>query len=40
MLYLIFNEGYSATSGASLVRRELAGEAIRLARVLVDLMPR
>ncbi len=39
VLYLIFNEGYSATSGASLVRRELAGEAIRLARVLVDLMP-
>ena len=39
VLYLIFNEGYSATSGANLVRRELAGEAIRLARVLVGLMP-
>jgi RNA polymerase sigma-70 factor (ECF subfamily) len=39
VLYLIFNEGYSATSGASLVRRELAGEAIRLTRVLVGLMP-
>jgi RNA polymerase sigma-70 factor (ECF subfamily) len=39
VLYLIFNEGYAATSGAELMRRELAGEAIRLARLLVDLMP-
>jgi RNA polymerase sigma-70 factor (ECF subfamily) len=39
VLYLIFNEGYSATGGATLVRRELTGEAIRLARVLVSLMP-
>ena len=39
VLYLIFNEGYSATAGASLVRRELASEAIRLGRVLVALMP-
>ncbi len=39
VLYLIFNEGYSATSGASVVRRELTGEAIRLARVLASLMP-
>jgi RNA polymerase sigma-70 factor, ECF subfamily len=39
VLYLIFNEGYSATSGDSLVRRELCAEAIRLARTLVDLMP-
>ena len=39
VVYLIFNEGYSATSGATIVRRELAGEAIRLARVLVSLMP-
>ena len=39
VLYLVFNEGYSATSGATIVRRELAGEAIRLARVLVSLMP-
>jgi RNA polymerase sigma-70 factor (ECF subfamily) len=38
VLYLVFNEGYSATSGAVLVRRELAGEAIRLTRVLASLM--
>ena len=38
-LYLIFNEGYLATSGDALVRRELAAEAIRLTRVLVKLMP-
>jgi RNA polymerase sigma-70 factor (ECF subfamily) len=39
VLYLIFNEGYSATSGSSLVRHELTAEAIRLARVLAELMP-
>jgi RNA polymerase sigma-70 factor (ECF subfamily) len=39
VLYLIFNEGYSATAGDALGRRELASEAIRLARVLVQLMP-
>jgi RNA polymerase sigma-70 factor, ECF subfamily len=39
VLYLIFNEGYSATTGDALVRRELAAEAIRLARILADLMP-
>jgi len=39
VVYLVFNEGYSATSGATIVRRELASEAIRLARVLVLLMP-
>jgi RNA polymerase sigma-70 factor (ECF subfamily) len=39
VLYLIFNEGYSATAGDTLVRRELCAEAIRLARVLCELMP-
>ncbi|MBB2743483.1 UNVERIFIED_ORG: RNA polymerase sigma-70 factor (ECF subfamily) [Microbispora rosea subsp. rosea] len=39
VLYLLFNEGYSATAGADLVRHDLASEAIRLARVLVRLMP-
>ncbi len=39
VIYLIFNEGYDATSGDSLIRRELASEAIRLGRVLRSLMP-
>ncbi len=39
VLYLLFNEGYSASAGADLVRRSLSGEAIRLARVLTRLMP-
>jgi len=39
VIYLIFNEGYSATSGYALVRRDLCAEAIRLARMLCDLMP-
>ncbi|WP_033320138.1 RNA polymerase sigma factor [Streptomyces yerevanensis] len=39
VLYLIFNEGYTATSGASLQRAELAGEAIRLTRTVHRLLP-
>ena len=39
VIYLIFNEGYAATSGDRLVREELCTEAIRLARVLAALMP-
>ena len=39
VLYLIFNEGYGATAGESLVRQELSSEAIRLGRVLAELMP-
>jgi RNA polymerase sigma-70 factor (ECF subfamily) len=39
VLYLLFNEGYSATAGADLIRRGLCGEAIRLARLLAALMP-
>jgi RNA polymerase sigma-70 factor (ECF subfamily) len=38
-LYLVFNEGYLASAGETLVRRELCAEAIRLGRVLADLMP-
>jgi RNA polymerase sigma-70 factor (ECF subfamily) len=39
VIYLIFNEGYSATAGDSLVRRELCAEAIRLGRTLSELLP-
>ncbi len=39
VLYLVFNEGYSASAGGDLVRRDLAAGAIRLARVLAALMP-
>jgi RNA polymerase sigma-70 factor (ECF subfamily) len=39
VLYLVFNEGYRATSGESLVRDDLCAEAIRLGRVLHELMP-
>jgi len=38
-VYLVFNEGYLATSDEALVRRELCDEAIRLGRLLVELMP-
>ncbi|HEU5349842.1 MAG TPA: RNA polymerase sigma factor [Ktedonobacterales bacterium] len=38
VLYLIFNEGYTSTSGNELIRQDLCAEAIRLARVLVELM--
>jgi len=38
-IYLVFNEGYSASSGDSLTRADLSGEAIRLARLLVELLP-
>src|SRR5581483_3007885 len=39
VLYLLFNEGYSATSGADLIREGLCAEAIRLARIVAALMP-
>ncbi|MEP6492734.1 MAG: DUF6596 domain-containing protein [bacterium] len=39
VVYLVFTEGYAATSGDALVRRDLCGEAIRLGRLLVELMP-
>jgi RNA polymerase sigma-70 factor (ECF subfamily) len=39
VLYLIFNEGYTATEGDALIRADLCAEAIRLSRVVVDLMP-
>ena len=38
-IYLVFNEGYSATAGDSLIRPDLSGEAIRLARLLAQLLP-
>jgi len=40
VIYLIFNEGYSARSGAGLVRGDLCAEAIRMGRVLCELLPR
>ncbi|MFL6120482.1 RNA polymerase sigma factor [Actinophytocola sp.] len=39
VVYLLFNEGYAATAGEDLVRRNLSAEAIRLGRVLVSLLP-
>ncbi len=39
VVYLVFNEGYSASSGDMLLREELCAEAIRLARLLAELMP-
>jgi len=39
VIYLVFNEGYAASSGASLTRADLSGEAIRLGRLLVELLP-
>jgi RNA polymerase sigma-70 factor (ECF subfamily) len=39
VVYLVFNEGYSASSGQSLTRVDLSGEAIRLGRLLVELLP-
>jgi RNA polymerase sigma-70 factor, ECF subfamily len=39
VIYLVFNEGYSASSGASLTREDLSAEAIRLGRLLVELLP-
>jgi RNA polymerase sigma-70 factor (ECF subfamily) len=39
VIYLVFNEGYAASSGASLTRHDLSSEAIRLGRLLIELLP-
>ena len=39
VLYLVFNEGYAASAGATLTRSDLSGEAIRVGRLLVELLP-
>src|SRR4030095_12471835 len=39
VIYLVFNEGYSASSGTALTRADLSGEAIRLGRLLLELLP-
>jgi RNA polymerase sigma-70 factor (ECF subfamily) len=39
VVYLVFNEGYSASAGVSLTRHDFSGEAIRLGRLLIELLP-
>ncbi len=39
VIYLVFNEGYSASSGISLTRADLSSEAIRLGRLVLELLP-
>jgi RNA polymerase sigma-70 factor (ECF subfamily) len=39
VIYLVFNEGYSASSGSSVTRLDLSGEALRVGRLLVDMLP-
>jgi RNA polymerase sigma-70 factor (ECF subfamily) len=39
VIYLVFNEGYSASSGTSVTRADLSGEAIRLGRAMIELLP-
>src|SRR5437899_9957743 len=39
VVYLVFNEGYAASCGGSVTRHDLSGEAIRLGRLLVELLP-
>ena len=39
VIYLVFNEGYSASSGGTVTRHDLSGEAIRLGRLLIELLP-
>src|SRR5690606_15527867 len=39
VIYLVFNEGYAASAGGSLMRTDLSAEAIRLGRLLVELLP-
>jgi RNA polymerase sigma-70 factor, ECF subfamily len=39
VIYLVFNEGYAASAGASLMRHDLSAEAIRLARLVIELLP-